>query len=172
MGNNTIAAPISGFNYQKFSEDIREYAKSEKKTYLDLSKTFGVSLGTAQRIMNQKTDNPKIDTVYACCRALRLDPDRYRTGWPKIEIKPDPKPSGDGFDRITFMRDISEQRAVRKISQKRIAEELGISRQAYNKLENTETGDISVEQIYRLASIMEIRSLDRYMPGVKGGKTN
>ena len=161
----------SGFDHKRFTDDICAYAKMENKNVFDLSKVFGISPTTTRRIMSQANKNPKMETVYSCCRALQLDPDRYRTGWPASTKTPREKPTERGFDFRSFMRDVAERRAARKISQQKMAELLEISRQAYNKMETRATEEVGVEQIYRLATFMDIKSLEQYMPGLeKGGK--
>ncbi len=154
----------SGFDHKRFTDDIRAYAKMEKKSYIDLSKDFGISPTTTRRIMSQANKNPKMETVYSCCRALRLDPDRYRTGWPASTKTPQEKPTERGFDFHSFMRDVAERRVGRRISQQKMAGLLGISRQAYNKMETRATEEVGVEQIYRLATFMDIKTLTAYMP--------
>jgi hypothetical protein len=154
----------SGFDHKRFTDDICAYAKMEKKSYIDLSKAFGISPTTTRRIMSQANKNPKMETVYSCCRALQLDPDRYRTGWPASTKTPREKPTERGFDFRSFMRDVAERRAARKISQQKMAELLEISRQAYNKMETRATEEVGVEQIYRLATFMDIKTLTAYMP--------
>lgn len=152
----------TGFDYEAFREDLTRYIEKAQITYPQLVERTGVAMTTLRRLLTPGTGYPKIETVYACCREMGTDPDRYRTGWPEHKEISDEDESEKGVRIHAFMRDVAARRMAQNISQKEVAELVGVSRQTFNKMEVNGTC-FNVELMYRLASIVNIKSLKEYM---------
>lgn len=55
-------------------QEIKEYLKSNKITYQELSDRSGIALNTLKNIFRGKTEHPRIDTMQAIESALELTP--------------------------------------------------------------------------------------------------